>query len=116
MVNMWFEDEEEEKGGRSKKIITDIKEYRYILYYRKEGQTLLFPKEYRLYGRKAREGLFLIANFSPRIRSVAPKPQMTKFEFLARKIKHKFLWTSGPVLNFLGMIEVVPPYALMQQT
>ena len=40
-------------------------------------------KENRLYGRKAREGLFWIATFSHRIRPDAPNDQMPKFEFLA---------------------------------
>ena len=34
----------------------------------------------------------LIATFSPRIRSVPPSVQMWDFQFLAEKVKHKFLW------------------------
>ena len=68
-------------------------------------QHLRLLKEYRIHGRKAKEGLFLIANFFPGKRSVAPSAQNPKFEF----------GTFGAVLNFLGMIEVVHHPIIPQQ-
>ena len=46
----------------------------------------------------------MIANFSPGNGSVAPKPQMTKFELLAGEIKLQLFATFNAVLNCWGMI------------
>ena len=61
-------------------------------------------KEYRIHGRKAKEGLFLIAKFFPGKRSVAPSAQNPKFEFLAGELKLQLFATFNAVLNCWGMI------------
>ena len=55
--------------------------------------------------RGAREGLFLIANFFPGKRSVAPSAQNPKFEFLDGEMKLQLFGTFNAVLNCWGMIE-----------
>ena len=54
--------------------------------------------------RGAREGLFLIANFFPGKRSVAPSAQNPKFEFLDGEMKLQLFGTCNAVLNCWGMI------------